>query len=268
MSELRFIDSHAHFDTFAERGEVAALLETACAAGVQRVVAIGGTPAANRLAVDLSRRHAGSVRATVGYDRDEAGGSPDLAELEALAGQAGVVAVGETGLDYHYGPETATAQRALLEANLDVARRHGLPAVLHSREADEDTLALLQQHARAWTGDPARLGVLHCFTGSAGFARRLLDLGLHISFSGIVTFKNAADLREVARLVPDDRILIETDAPYLAPVPFRGRTNQPAWVVHVAAALATERNVSIQTLAEQTWINATRLFAWDGRAAG
>lgn len=264
VSTLRFVDSHAHFDTFAASSGVPALIEAARAANVLRVVAIGGTPGANRLAVDLAVRHPEAIRAAVGYDRDEVGKSPDLAELDRLAGEGGVVAVGETGLDYHYSPETAPGQRELMEANLDVARRRRLPVVIHSRDADDDTLALLRDHARRWPGDPARLGVLHCFTGSEPFARKLLDLGLHISFSGIVTFKNAADLRAVARRIPADRLLIETDAPYLAPVPHRGKTNQPAWVAEVAAALASERNVSLQTLAEQTWLNAERLFAWPG----
>lgn len=264
---MNLIDSHAHFDAFEEAGETAAVLERARAAGVARVVAIGGTPAANDLAVAVARRHPHQVRAVVGYDRDEAARVPDVAALDELARIPAVVGIGETGLDYHYAPETAPAQRALFGAMLDAAGRHGLPAVIHSREADEDTLAMLRDHARAWRGDPARLGLLHCFTGGEAFARRLLDLGLCLSFSGIVTFRNAADLRAVARLVPADRLLIETDAPYLAPVPFRGKRNEPAWVVHVAEALARERGDSLQALAEQTALNADRLFAWAGRSS-
>ena len=262
---MQLIDTHAHFDTFAEAGTVADVLARAAAEGVTRVVAIGGTAPANRRAVDLAGQHPAHLRAAVGYDRDEVGASPDLAELERLASAPGIVAIGETGLDYHYTPDTASAQRDLMAANLAVAARHGLPVVVHSREADRDTLDLLRGHARQWSGDPARLGVLHCFTGSADFARALLDIGLHISFSGIVTFKSAADLRAVARMVPADRLLLETDAPYLAPVPHRGKPNEPAWVRHVAEALALERSVSLQTLAQQTWVNAERLFAWPGR---
>jgi TatD DNase family protein len=259
-------DSHVHFDVFDETGDVQGVLDRAAAAGVRRMVAIGGSVAANQRAVAVAARCPDRVRATVGYDRDEAGKGPDLAALDVLAAHPLVVAVGETGLDYHYQPETAPQQKELLQQMLDLAARRRLPVVVHSREADEDTLAMLGAHAAAWKGDPARIGVLHCYTGSLDFARRLLDLGLAISFSGIVTFRNADALREVACFVPADRLLIETDAPYLAPVPLRGKQNEPAYVAHVAQALATVRGVELQVLAEQTTCNAARLFGWTGES--
>jgi TatD DNase family protein len=136
--------------------------------------------------------------------------------------------------------------------------------VVHSREADEATLAELREHAQAWRGEPGRAGVLHCFAGDEAFARQLLDLGFHISFSGIVTFRNADALRAVARLVPDDRLLIETDTPLLAPVPVRGKRNEPAFLPHVAAKLAGVRGCSVERIAEITTANAEWLF---GRGA-
>lgn len=266
MSGPRFVDSHAHLDTFAAEGSLPGVLERACAAGVYRVVAVGGSAEANRLAVALARENPGQLRATVGFDREEAGRDPDWTDAEALLADPLVAAVGETGLDYHYNPETAPAQRALFQANLERAARYRRPVVVHTREADDDTVAMLADHMRGWTGDASRVGVIHCFTGSAGLAHRLLDLGFFISFSGILTFKNAADLRDVARGIPADRLLVETDAPYLAPVPHRGKRNEPAWVAEVAAALATVRNDTLQKLADQTWLNATRLMGWEGTA--
>lgn len=264
--DLFLTDSHVHLDAFDEAGDVPGVLDRAVAAGVRRMVAIGGTVAANERAVRLAGANPERLRATVGYDRDEAGRGPDVAAVERLARQPGVAGIGETGLDYHYQPETAGQQRALFQQMLDVASGARLPAVVHSREADDDTLAMLRAHAAAWKGDPARIGVLHCYTGSLDFARRLLDAGLYISFSGIVTFRNADALREVARYVPADRILVETDAPYLAPVPLRGKQNEPAYVVHVAQALATVRGVGLQDLAEQTTLNAAALFGWTGES--
>ena len=263
-SERKGFDSHAHLDAFAEDGSLVAILERARTAGVQRTIAIGGSAASNQLAVELARRYPEQLRATVGFDRDEAAGQPDWIAAEALLSDPHVVAVGETGLDYHYAPETAPAQRALFLANLERATRFSRPVVVHTREADADTVQLLKDFARAWPGEAGRVGVIHCFTGSADLASRLLDLGFYISFSGIVTFKNAGDLRDVARLVPSDRLLVETDAPFLAPVPYRGKRNEPGWVMEVAAALASARNDTLQEVLEKTWVNATHLFGWKG----
>jgi TatD DNase family protein len=261
-----WIDSHVHLDTFEEAGELDAVLARAASAGVGRMVAIGGTPAANERAVRLVAAHPLSLRASVGYDRDEALKALDPVPVLRMAALPGVVAIGETGLDYHYGPETAAEQCTLFGQMLEIAAERSLPVVVHSREADDDTVAMLRDHAARFRGDRSRLGVLHCFTGSLAFARRLLDLGYHISFSGIVTFRNAADLREVARAVPEDRLLIETDAPYLAPVPHRGQRNEPAYVVQVGEMLAQLRGVEIDRVAEITVRNAAKLFTWEADA--
>lgn len=259
----RLIDTHAHFDVFDEEGAVPAVLARARAAGVARMIAIGGTPAANRRALALARAYPDALRATIGFDRDEIHANHDESTLRAQAIDPVCVAIGESGLDYHYGPDTRDAQCALFERMLALAAEVRKPIVIHSRDADPDTLALLRAHIARPGVDAARPGVLHCFTGSMAFARALVELGYFIGFSGIVTFKNAAALREVARALPADRILVETDAPYLAPVPHRGKRNEPAWVAEVAAALATERRVSLEQLADHVWENARTLFAWN-----
>lgn len=265
MSTTGFIDSHAHFDHLGGEGEVAAVIARAREAGVSRIVAIGGNEGANASAVDVARAHEGVVSAAVGFDRDQAARGTDDAKLRELAGAPGVVAIGEVGLDYHYEPATRKEQMALFERMLDLARESGKPVVVHSREADEDTLGLLRQYVDVLRGSGKLPGVLHCFTGSAEFAAKLLELGMMIGFSGIVTFKNAARLREVAKGVPEDRILIETDSPYLAPEPHRGKQNEPAHVAVVAAALAKIRNDSVEHIAHITADNAVRLFNLNGR---
>lgn len=263
-----FFDTHVHFDPASSDQEVAGVMERARAAGVTRLVAVGHNAAANTAALRLAGRFPDHVRAALGYDRSMAGECPDLVALEheIMANAAAVAALGEIGLDFHYSPDTKEAQRQLFDEQLAVARRLLLPVIVHSRDADDDTLDLLKSHARQWTGDVARLGVLHCFTGDAAFAARLLDLGMFISFSGIVSFRNADSLRTVARTIPSDRLLIETDSPYLAPVPHRGRVNEPAFLPAVAAVVAQARAVSVEAIAETTFVNATRLFgaAWTG----
>jgi TatD DNase family protein len=224
-------------------------------------VAIGGNAEANALSLKLAQEHPGQIFGCAGYDRDEATGDPDLSELRDFLGNPQVKAVGETGLDYYYTAETAAEQKKLVAENLALAVEFGKPAVVHTRDADEDTVALLKDYANDWKGDPACLGVLHCFTRETAFARQVLDLGLMISFSGIVTFANADPLREVVQYVPDDRLLIETDSPYLAPVPVRGNRNEPAFVVHVAKQLAELRDGSLDSIAKSTARNARTLFA-------
>ena len=177
-------DSHVHFDSFAASGQVEGLLERASASGVQRMIAIGGNPAANELAVQLADKHPDRLRAVVGFDRDQATASPSREDLARLAASPSVVGIGETGLDYHYEPNTAREQRALLDEMLALASAQSLPVILHNRDSDEDMMAHLRAHAAAWRGDPGRIGVLHCYTGGEAMARQLLDLGFFISFSG------------------------------------------------------------------------------------
>lgn len=256
---MTLIDSHAHFDDFAKEGTIADVLSRAQDAGVTTVVAIGGGVEANRIVIDTVKKHPGHILGALGFDRYAIDTEVDVDRLRQQLSEPGVVAVGETGLDYHYSADTADAQKTLFSKMLEVSVECALPVVVHSREADGDTCALLRDHASAWK-NPGPPGVLHCFTGSADFAERLLELGYMISFSGIITFKNADELRSAARTVPDDRYLIETDAPYLAPAPYRGKPNEPSYVAHVAAKMAEIRGVTVEDVARVTTLNARRLF--------
>ena len=255
-----FIDTHVHFDNFVEDGTFDAVLENAAAANVRKMLAVGGSPAANALALRLAERFDGRIFGSVGYDRDLAGTDCDLRLLREQAARPDVVAIGETGLDYFYEPEKAMAQKELFSQCLDIAGEVGKPVIVHTRDSDDDTIGLLRDHSRVWKHDPARIGVIHCFTRDERMAKTMLDLGFMISFSGIVTFRNADPLREVAKMVPADRMLIETDSPYLAPVPHRGKRCEPAFVADTAALLAELRGVTIEVLAVQTSRNAQALF--------
>ncbi len=258
-----FIDTHMHV---APGDDVAGLTARAVAAGVNRMVAVGGSDSMNRAALDVAASQPDLFSATVAFDRHvaETGGAGDVQALvervRTMLNSPGVVAVGETGLDYHYSPETATEQKALFGAQLDLAQEAGLPVVVHSREAEAVTLSMLRAHRRAWSHEYDRLGILHCFTGNADMAKELVSIGLFVSFSGIVTFRNADSLREAASVVPDEWLLIETDTPYLAPVPHRGKPNEPAYLPDVAKCLADVRGVSLVHIAEVTTSNAERLL--------
>lgn len=256
-----FVDTHVHFDRFVKDSSFPERLKKAREAKVLEMVAIGGSSEANALSLKLAAEYPDCIFGCAGLDRDEADKPYDLAALRECVSDPLAKAVGETGLDYYYGAETAALQKTLFSENLALAVEFKKPVVVHSRDADDDTIALLKEYASAWSGDPGRLGVLHCFTRDRAFARKVLDLGLMISFSGIVTFANAAPLREVAQYVPDDRLLIETDSPYLAPVPLRGNPCEPAFVVHTAKRLAELRGCSLDSLASLTAKNAHTLFA-------
>ena len=267
---MKLFDTHAHFDGFAAEGTVAQVLQRAAAAGVENMCAVGSSAASNELVVRLAREHPDALVAAVGYDRDQLDKPRDVEKLAALAADPAVVAVGEIGLDYYYAAETAPAQRALFGQMLEFAAARRRPVIVHSRYADDDTVDLLGEFSAAWkkvfhgaekTPPP---GVLHCFTGDAAFAEELLALGFFISFSGIVSFNNAGPLREVAKLVPADRLLIETDCPYLTPKPFRGKVNEPAFVARVAEVLAEARGADVAALAETTFANARRIFQMEG----
>ena len=260
-----WIDSHAHLDSFYAANEWPETRERMLAEGVTDVVAIGGTVTANDLAVRLAAAD-DRIHAVVGYDRDEAGTQPDVNLLRAHVATGQVVGIGETGLDYHYSQDTAQQQCELLDMMLDMAVESALPVVIHTREADRDTEQLLRAYAARWSGPRGEPGVIHCFTGDAAFARRLLDIGFLLSFSGIVTFKKADDLREALRIVPLDRLLVETDAPYLAPVPRRGKRNEPAYVRHVGEGIAAFLGHPATEIAAQTSANARRLFGIPERA--
>ena len=267
---MKLFDTHAHFDTFAAEGTVAAVLERAAAAGVARMCAVGSSEASNELVVRLAQEHPEPLVAAVGYDRDQVDKPHDFDRLAALAEAPGVAAVGEIGLDYYYSAETAPAQRALFAKMLAFAAARRKPVIVHSRYADDDTVEMLGDFSTLWkkvfhtVEKSPPPGVLHCFTGDAAFAEELLALGYLISFSGIVSFNNAGPLREVAKLVPEDRLLVETDCPYLTPKPFRGKVNEPAYVARVAEVLAAARGTDAAALAETTYANALRLFQLEG----
>ncbi len=251
MSLSGFFDTHAHFTT--SREEVGAILRRAKEASVNTVMAVGGSGQLNagaRLAFDMASDDPDQyprVMLSVGYDRDQLDSNPSEIDHSMSA------AVGEIGLDYYYEPQTRSQQIDLFAAQLSIAQRRSLPVVVHTREADDDTLGVLR--------DFNVKGVIHCFTGSPVFCRRLLDLGFYISMSGIVTFRAADNVRETVKVVPRDRLLIETDTPFLAPVPKRGQSNEPAFVVHTAKFLSEYLSLPIQTLAEITTLNAYSLFA-------
>lgn len=263
-----FLDSHCHVQEGFEgpSEELDAVLARAGAAGVAGLVCVGTSAATSQAAIDLARSARGPlpIWATVGlHPHDATEGSAAIAALAAqyAADPAGgahrpgsVVAIGECGLDYHYDHSPRPLQRRVFAEQIALARAHGLALVVHTREAWDDTVAILAAE------DAPRATVIHCFTGGPDEARRMLDLGCYLSFSGIVTFKNAEAVREAARLCPADRLLVETDAPYLAPVPHRGRPNEPAFVALVGAALAGCRGVEVAALAEQAGANTVAAF--------
>lgn len=271
---MNLFDTHAHFSRLGGEYSLEAQFKRASEAGITRIVAVGGDCELNKAAVDAARFAPDMVQISLGMDRDNAEELSDSRSINDAVDRIRssisqltksglkICAIGEIGLDYHYSAETAKEQVSLFKAQLNLAAELELPVIIHSREADQDTLDALKKHAESWQGTPDRIGVLHCFTGNTEFAEKLLKLGYHISFSGIVTFLNADPLREVAKSIPDDRILIETDSPYLAPAPMRGNRNEPAFVKHVATRLAELRGVTDSELAKQTFDNGSHLFNW------
>ena len=257
------VDSHCHLvGSHLDEVGLAAVLERAQAAGVAGLVAVGAERSDWRPTLALAGP-AGpgrpAIQASLGQHPHEAkawDGAAE-AELEALAADPQVRFIGETGLDWHYDLSPRPAQEAAFRAPVQLARRLGQPRVVHTREAPEETLRILAEEDAGQVG-----GIIHCFSEDLPFARRALDLGFHLSFSGIVTFKNAAAIQEVAAWAPGDRILVETDSPYLAPVPHRGKTNEPAFVVHVAARVADLRGITPGRLAEATARNLEALCGW------
>ena len=254
-----FVDSHCHLSFPELAGRIDEIRTEMAAAGVDRALCICTT------LEEFGAVHALALRyenfwASAGVHPDSEGvREPTLADLVALAALPRVVAIGETGLDYYRlagrSIDEMAWQRERFRVHIRAALATGLPLVVHTRSASEDTLAILREEGAAAAG-----GVFHCFTETPAGARAALDMGFHISFSGILTFRNAAELRDVARFVPLDRSLIETDSPYLAPVPHRGRTNRPAYVAHVAAQLAQLKEIDIETVARATSANFERLF--------
>jgi TatD DNase family protein len=248
---FRFFDSHCHVHDERMPGGTDAAVATARAASVDGMVTVGCDRATSLAAIDVAARF-DDVWATVGLHPHDAVQGVDT--VVDLIDHERVVAVGEAGLDYFYEHSPRDVQRAAFAAQIQLAHDHGLPLVIHSRDAWDDTFDVL-----AAEGAPAST-IFHCFTGGADEARRALDVGAFVSFSGIVTFKNATDIQEAARLVPLDRMLIETDAPYLAPVPHRGKRNQPAWVGFTAQYIADLRDAPIGMVAVATHSNRVGAF--------
>jgi TatD DNase family protein len=255
---MRLVDSHCHLDRLDLApfdGDLGRALEAARQVGVEHV-----------LCVNIDLEHFDGVSAiaerfpdvtcSVGVHPSETEGrDPGVDELVRLAAHPRVVAIGETGLDYHYNEGDLTWQRERFRRHVEAARRTGKPLIIHTRDAREDTIAILREERAAEVG-----GVMHCFTEDWAMARQALDLGFYISMSGIVTFKKADQVKDVARRVPLDRLLVETDAPYLTPVPYRGKPNQPGYVLHTARHVAELRGIPLEDLARVTTDNFYRLF--------
>ena len=254
---MRLIDSHCHlnYEGLVERQDE--VLENARERGVQGFLNISTRKSEWNDVISAAERNT-DVWATVGVHPHEADAHPDLgaAALVEGANHPRVIAIGECGLDYYYDKSDRAAQRERFHAHIEAARQTGLPLVVHTREAEADTAEILEAAVR----DGGVRGVLHCFTGSAELARKGLDLGFYVSLSGIVTFKNAADLQATAKWLPADRMLVETDAPFLAPVPHRGQKCEPAFVADTARFVALLRDEEPEQLAEATTANFFKLF--------
>jgi len=245
-------DSHCHLQY---EGITEDALARAAEAGVGRIVCVGTDAPQSARAIEVARDHPGTVWATVGLHPHDA--KNGVEGIVGLLGAPEVVGIGECGLDYHYDHSPREVQREAFAAQIGLAHTHDLALVIHTREAWDDTFAILRAE-----GVPART-VFHCFTGGPTEARLCLDLDTSLSFSGIVTFKTAGDVRAAAALAPLDRILVETDAPYLTPVPHRGSPNGPAFVTLVGAAVAAAKGLAVEEVEAATWANTTALFALD-----
>lgn len=250
------IDSHCHLNYPGLREDVPGVLARAREAGVSGFLGISTKRHEWDEVVGLADREA-DIWATVGIHPHEADHHPDTdtAALVDAAAHARVIGIGETGLDYYYDKSDRARQRLSFRAHIAAARATGLPLIVHTRDAEADTLALLGE-----PGEGALHGVIHCFTASQAFADAALEMGFYISLSGIVTFRNAHDLQATAATIPAERLLVETDAPFLAPVPMRGKTCEPAFVAHTARMVAGLRGVAADELARQTTANFFRLF--------
>ena len=257
---MRFIDSHAHLADPAFDTDRDAMIARARADGAVAIVAIGESLAAAARAREIARANPGFVFFTAGVHPHDAANFDPQRDVAAVRAEIalGAVAVGECGLDYHYDHSPRPLQRRAFAEQLAIAGDSNRPVVVHSRDAEDDSMAMIAEAGRAGIG-----GILHCFTGSHALARAGLDAGWYISFSGIVTFKKWDDL-ELLRLVPDDRLLVESDAPYLAPAPNRGKRNEPAWVARTVERLAAVRGATAEALGKQVVANAITCFSLSG----
>jgi TatD DNase family protein len=258
------VDSHCHLDFPDFQDEIDAVVARAQAAGVGTMLTIATSLARFDGVRAVAERYP-NVWCTVGIHPHEAGAEPgvDAERLIALAQHPKVVGIGETGLDFFYEHSPRDEQERSFRAHIAAARATGLPLIVHTRDADDETTRILVEEM----GKGAFPGLIHCFTSGAELARTALELGLYISFSGIVTFKSASVLRDIAKTIPEDRILVETDAPYLAPVPFRGKRNEPAFVAKTAELVAAARGEPIADFTSRTTNNFMKLFTKVARKA-
>lgn len=250
-----FVDTHAHLEMLED---VEIVIKRALAHGVIRVVAISSNLESSKRTLEIARTFP-QVFAAVGVHPHEALSLDKrvMEELEKLLENPKVVAIGETGLDYHYMNSPREVQIASFKNHIELAKRLSLPLVIHVRDAHEDVVSILKEQI-----SEGIRGVIHCFTGDYLTADRYIDMGFYISFSGIITFKNTDKIREAARMIPPEKLLIETDSPYLAPFPFRGKRNEPAYVVYVAEKIAELRGEPLEKVAEETTRNAKELFGF------
>jgi TatD DNase family protein len=255
----RLVDSHAHLDFEDYANDLDGVLARSRAAGVERVVLIGlwRAPGSFGKALELATRDPSAFSATIGIHPHECAKVPeqDWRAMEALAADPRIVGVGETGLDFHYDLSPRDVQEASFRRSIAAAKAAGKPVVVHVREADEACARVLAEE-----GVPAAGGVIHCFTGDWARARAYLDLGLYLSIAGVVTFKTAEDLRDAVRRSPRDRVLVETDCPFLAPIPYRGKRNEPAYVARTAEKIAELWGVGVDEVGDLTTANAKRFF--------
>ncbi len=255
---MNLVDTHCHLADHKLRVDLEPILERARAAGLRMMVAVGaiGSIETDRQSVAIAERNA-DVYAAVGVHPHDAKDCDNerIAQLRDLAGSPRVVAIGESGLDFHYMHSPVEAQEAALRRHLELAAEVNRPIVIHCRDAEARLAAIVRE-----VGMPPRGGVIHCFSGDAAAVHEFLALGFYISFSGIVTFKSAATVREAALIVPAERLLAETDAPYLAPEPYRGKRNEPAFVAQTFEVLARLRNCDRDAIAAQIAANAARVF--------
>jgi TatD DNase family protein len=255
---LELVDTHAHLDDEQFQEDLPPVLERAAGVGVRRIVTVATTAPSSAVCVGLAQRFPALV-ASVGIQPNHVAqaGPGAWEEVAVLVSKDGVVAVGETGLDRHWDYTPFAQQEDYFARHLQLARRHDLAVIIHCREAEADVVRMLREDFNR--NGPVR-GVMHSFTGDVATAEACVAMGLHISFAGMVTYKNAANLRGLAASIPADRLLVETDSPYLAPVPVRGRRNEPAFIAHTAACLAVVRGADPDVLSSEMTENARRLF--------
>ncbi len=254
MEKLTFIDTHCHLEMDEFNPDSDEVIERAKNVGIEAIITIGSDLKGNKGALELSEKYE-SIYAAVGFHPHDA---KDFTEeiyrkLKEWTAKEKVVAIGEIGLDYHYDNSPREVQRAVFKRQLSLAKETGLPVVIHSREAKKDTLEIVKESG-------IDKGVFHCFSGDMDMAEKVMAMGFHISIAGPVTFKNAKKLVEIVKSIPDDYLLIETDAPYLAPEPFRGKRNEPSYLVYITRTIAGLRGISMDDLARITTLNAKRLF--------